>query len=61
MFIEIGFKEAWALKNLYSNDVIFKELVKTVETYTVKFNVRNKGKKYKQYHFQTEELAHKTL
>ena len=38
-FIEIGFKEDWGFKNLFSNYVIFKEHVKTVKIYKVKFNV----------------------
>lgn len=38
MFIEIGFNETWALKNLLSNDLIFKEHVKIVKRYTVKFS-----------------------
>ena len=38
-FIEIGFKEDWGFKNLFSNYVIFREHVKTVKIYKVKFNV----------------------
>ena len=31
MFIETGFKEDWVLKNLFSNDIIFKEHVNFIK------------------------------